>query len=56
MLSLDATLAISTLVLRLEVSGLYRCTLVRPVLLTSQTGSHQSDRSDPQVKPVIPTS
>jgi hypothetical protein len=36
-LSLDASLAIPTRVLRFEVSGLRRRTLVRPVLLTGQT-------------------
>jgi hypothetical protein len=44
LLSLDASLAILTCVLRFEVSGLRRRTPVRPVLLTGQT--HQSDRSD----------
>jgi hypothetical protein len=37
LLSLDASHAIPTRVLRFEVSGLHRCTLVRPVLLTGQT-------------------
>jgi hypothetical protein len=46
LLSLDASLVIPTRVLRFEVSGLRRHTPVRPVLLTSQTGSHWSDRSD----------
>jgi hypothetical protein len=32
-------------VLRFEDSGLRRRTPVRPVLLTSQTGTHRSDRS-----------
>jgi hypothetical protein len=52
LLSLDASLAISTHVLRFEDSGLRRRTPVRPVLLTSQTGTtgqtgqtHWSDRS-----------
>jgi hypothetical protein len=45
LLSLDASLAISTRVLCFEVSGLRRHTPVRPVLLTSQTGTHRSDRS-----------
>jgi hypothetical protein len=40
LLSLDASLAIPTRVLRFEDSGLHRCTPVRPVLLTSQTGTH----------------
>jgi hypothetical protein len=30
----------------------YRPTPVRPVLLTCQTGTHRSDRSDPPVRPV----
>jgi hypothetical protein len=50
--SLDASHAISTRVLRFEVSGLRRRTPVRQVLLTGQTGPHQSDRSDPPVRPV----
>jgi hypothetical protein len=37
LLSLDASLAIPTCVLRFEDSGLRRCTPVRPVLLTGQT-------------------
>jgi hypothetical protein len=49
LLSLDASLAIPTRVLRFEVSGLRRRTLVRLVLLTGQTGTH---RSDPPVRPV----
>jgi hypothetical protein len=48
-LSLDASLAIPTRVLCFEVSGLRRHTPVRPVLLTGQTGTHQSDQP---VKPV----
>jgi hypothetical protein len=47
--SLDASHAIPTRVLRFEVSGLRRRTLVRPVLLTGQTGTH---RSNPLVRPV----
>jgi hypothetical protein len=43
LLSLDASLAIPTRVLRFEVSGLRRRTPVRPVLLTGQTGTHRSD-------------
>jgi hypothetical protein len=39
-------------VLRFEDSGLRRRTPVRPVLLTGQTGTHRSDRSDPPVSPV----
>jgi hypothetical protein len=38
LLSLDASLAILTRVLRFEVSGLRRRTAVRLVLLTGQTG------------------
>jgi hypothetical protein len=52
LLSLDASLAIPTRVLRFELSGLRRRTPVRPVLLTGQTGTHRSDWSDPPVKPV----
>jgi hypothetical protein len=52
LLSLDASLAIPTRVLHFEDSGLRRRTQVRPVLLTGQTGTHQSDRSDPPVRPV----
>jgi hypothetical protein len=56
LLSLDASLAISTRVLRFEDSRLRRRTPVRPVLLTGQTGQtgapHRSDRSDPSVRPV----
>jgi hypothetical protein len=52
LLSLDASLAIPTLVLHFEDSRLRRRTPVRPVLLTGQTGTHRSDRSDPPVRPV----
>jgi hypothetical protein len=52
LLSLDASLAIPTCVLRFKVYGLRRRTPVRPVLLTSQTSTHRSDRSDPLVRPV----
>jgi hypothetical protein len=52
LLSLDTNLAIQTHVLRFEVSGLRRRTPVRPVLLTGQTGTHRSDRSDPPIRPV----
>jgi hypothetical protein len=46
LLSLDASLATLTRVLCFEVSGLHHRTLVRPVLLTGQTGqTHRSDRS-----------
>jgi hypothetical protein len=38
LLSLNASLAISTCVLRFEVTGLRHRTPVRPVLLTGQTG------------------
>jgi hypothetical protein len=47
--SLDESHAIPTRVLRFDDSGLHRGTLVRPVLLTGQTGPHQSD---PLVRPV----
>jgi hypothetical protein len=50
--SLNASHAIPTRVLRFEVSGLRRRTPVRPVLPTSQTGTHRSDWSDPPVRPV----
>jgi hypothetical protein len=50
--SLDANLAIPTRVLCFEDSGLRRRTLVRPVLLTGQTGTHWSDQSDPPIRPV----
>jgi hypothetical protein len=49
LLSLDASLAIPTCVLRFKDSGLRRRTPVRSVLLTGQTGTH---RSDPPVRPV----
>jgi hypothetical protein len=52
LLSLDASHAITTYVLRFEVSGLRRRTPVRPVLLTGQIGTHRSDGSDPPVRPV----
>jgi hypothetical protein len=45
LLSLDASHAILTRVLRFEDSGLRRRTPVRPVVLTGQTGTHRSDRS-----------
>jgi hypothetical protein len=44
--SLDASLVIPTCVLSFEDSGLRRRTLVRPVLLNGQTGTHRSDRSE----------
>jgi hypothetical protein len=52
LLSLDASHAILMRVLRFKDSGLRRRTPVRPVLLTGQTGTHRSDRSDPPVRPV----
>jgi hypothetical protein len=52
LLSLDASLAIPTQVLRLEVSRLRRRTPVRSMLLTGQTGTHRSDRLDPPARPV----
>jgi hypothetical protein len=52
LLSVDASHAIPTRVLRFEDSGLRRRTSVRLVLLTGQTGTYRSDRSDPQVRPV----
>jgi hypothetical protein len=52
LLSLDASLAIPTRVLRFEVSGLRRRTPVRPVLLTDQNGqTHRSDRSGAAAAP-----
>jgi hypothetical protein len=52
LLSLDASLAIPTRVLRFEFSGLRRRTPIRPVLLTSQTGqTHRSDRSGAAASP-----
>jgi hypothetical protein len=47
LLSVDASHAIPMRVLRFEVSELRRCTPVRPVLLTGQTGTY---RSDPPVR------
>jgi hypothetical protein len=52
LLSLDARVGIPTSVLRFEDFRLHCRTPVRPVLLTGQTGNHQSDRSDPRVRPV----
>jgi hypothetical protein len=49
LLSLDASLAIQTRVLRFEDSGLRRRTPVRPVLLTGQT--HRSDQSGTAAAP-----
>jgi hypothetical protein len=51
LLSLDASLAIPTRVLRFKDSGLRRRTPVRPVLLTSQTSTHRSDRSGAAAAP-----
>jgi hypothetical protein len=51
LLSLDASLAIPTRVLRFEDFGLRRRTPVRPVLLTGQTGTHRSDRSGAAAAP-----
>jgi hypothetical protein len=51
LLSLDASLAIPTRVLYFEHSGLRRRTPVRPVLLTGQTGTHRSDRSEAAAAP-----
>jgi hypothetical protein len=51
LLSLDASLAIPTRVLRFEDSGLRRRTPVRPVLFTGQTGTHRSDRSGTAAAP-----
>jgi hypothetical protein len=51
LLSLDASLAILTHVLCFEVTGLHHGTPVRPVLLTGQTGTHRSDRSDAAAPP-----
>jgi hypothetical protein len=44
LLSLDASVAIPVCVLCFDDSGLRRRTLVRPVLLTGQTGTHRSDQ------------
>jgi hypothetical protein len=51
LLSLDASLAILTRVLRFKVFGLRRRTPVRPVLLTGQAGTHRSDRSGAAATP-----
>jgi hypothetical protein len=50
-LSLDASLAIPTRVLRFEDSGLRRRTPVILVLLSGQTGTHRSDRSGATAAP-----
>jgi hypothetical protein len=52
LLSLDASLAIPTRVLCFEDSGLRSRTPVRLVLLSGQTGTRRSDRSDPPVRKV----
>jgi hypothetical protein len=51
LLSLDASLAIPTRVLRFEDSELRRRTPVTPVLLTGPTGTHRSDRSGTAAAP-----
>jgi hypothetical protein len=51
LLSLDTSLAIPTRLVHFEVSGLRRRTPIRPVLLTSQTGTHRSDRSGAAASP-----
>jgi hypothetical protein len=51
LLSLDASLAIPTCVLRFEASELRRRTSVRSVLFTGHTGTHRSDRSDASAPP-----
>jgi hypothetical protein len=51
LLSLDASYAIPTRVLRFEDSGLRRRTPVRSVLPTGQTGTHRSDRSGATAAP-----
>jgi hypothetical protein len=56
LLSFDASHAIPTRVLRFEDSGLRRRTPVRPVLLTGQTGTHRSDRSDRSGAAATPSS
>jgi hypothetical protein len=45
LLSLDTSHVIPTRVICFEDSGLRRRTMVRLLLLTSQTGNHRSDRS-----------
>jgi hypothetical protein len=52
LLSIDSSHAIPMRVLRFKDSKLRHRTPVRLVLLTSQTGTHRSDRSDPPVRPV----
>jgi hypothetical protein len=51
LLSLDASLAIPTRVLRFEDSGLRRRTPVRPVLPTGLTGTHRSEPSGAAAAP-----
>jgi hypothetical protein len=53
LLSLDASLAIPTRVLRFEDFGLRLRTPVRPVLLTDQTGTHWSDLSGTAATPSL---
>jgi hypothetical protein len=53
LLSLGASHAIPTCVLRFEDSGLRRRTPVRPVLLTGQTSAHRSDRSGAAAAPSL---
>jgi hypothetical protein len=54
LLSLDASLAIPTHILRFEDSGLRCRTPVRPVLLTGQTGqTHRLDRSGTAAAPSL---
>jgi hypothetical protein len=52
LLSLEASHAIPTCVLRFQDSELRPRTPVRPVLFTGQIGTHRSDWSDPLVRPV----
>jgi hypothetical protein len=56
LLSLDASHAIPTRVLRFEDSGLRRRTSVRPVLLTGQIDTHLLDRSDRSGAAAAPSS
>jgi hypothetical protein len=51
LLSIDASRAIPTRVLRFEDSGLRRRTPIRPVLLTGQIGTRRSDRSGAAAAP-----
>jgi hypothetical protein len=56
LLSLDASLAIPVHVLCFEVSGPHCRTPVRPVVHTSQTGTHRLDRSDQSYAAAPPSS